>query len=72
LIQRRLPRPCSDNFSLLLDCGGMTRGAGPFKFENMWLRAEGFLELVKEWWDCYQYFGTPCYALAKKIEASEG
>jgi hypothetical protein len=68
LIQRRLPRPCSDHFPLLLDCGGMTRGAGTFKFENMWLKAEGFVELVQPWWDSYQYSSMPCFVLAKKLK----
>ncbi|RVX23130.1 Transposon TX1 uncharacterized 149 kDa protein [Vitis vinifera] len=26
------------------------RGPSPFKFENMWLKAEGFQELIKGWW----------------------
>jgi hypothetical protein len=59
LLQRHLPRPVSDHFPLLLDCGGLTRGSGYFKFENMWLKVEGFAELVKQWWDSYHYYGTP-------------
>jgi hypothetical protein len=35
LIQRRLPRPLSYHFPLLLDSGGMIRGSWSFKFENM-------------------------------------
>jgi hypothetical protein len=46
----------------------MTRGANTFKFENMWLKAEGFVELVKQWWDSYQYSGTLCFVLAKKLK----
>jgi hypothetical protein len=65
LIQRC---PCSNQFPLLLNRGGMTKGACPFKFENMWLKAESFVELVKQWWDSYWYFGTPCYILAKKLK----
>lgn len=30
-----------------------------FKFENMWLRAEGFLESVEGWWDGYADSNTP-------------
>jgi hypothetical protein len=34
----------------------------------MWLKAEGFVELVKQWWDSYQCYGTPCYVLANKLK----
>ena len=26
------------------------RGILPFRFENMWLKEEGFKNLVNEWW----------------------
>jgi hypothetical protein len=39
LLQRRLPRPLLDHFPILLDCGGVSKGSGSFKFENMWLKA---------------------------------
>jgi hypothetical protein len=41
-ISQRLHRILSDHFSLLLDCGGLGRGSRYFKFENMWLKPEGF------------------------------
>jgi hypothetical protein len=34
----------------------------------MWLKAEGFAELVKQWWDSYRFFGTPCFVLASKLK----
>ena len=37
--QRRLSRPTSDHFPVLLEGGGLRRGPSPFKFENMWLKA---------------------------------
>ncbi|RVX21330.1 hypothetical protein CK203_002101 [Vitis vinifera] len=30
--------------------GGVRRGPIPFRFENMWLKEEGFKELLKGWW----------------------
>jgi hypothetical protein len=50
--QRRLPRILSDHYPMLLDCGVGRRGRGSFKFENMWLQAEGqmiylFFSLMK-------------------------
>jgi hypothetical protein len=39
--------PSSDHFPILLDCGNVPKGSRPFKFENMWLKVEGFVGLVK-------------------------
>jgi hypothetical protein len=47
--QKRLLRLCSDHFPTLLDCGDVSRGSKPFKFENMWLKVDGFVGLVKQW-----------------------
>ncbi|RVW21357.1 hypothetical protein CK203_106329 [Vitis vinifera] len=49
VIQKRLPRPASDHFP---GAGGWyyeTRSF-PFRFENMWLKVEGFQELIHSWW----------------------
>jgi hypothetical protein len=39
-----------------------------FKFENMWLKYEGFVEQVKKWWLSYEFSGLPSYILANKLK----
>jgi len=40
-----------------------------FKFENMWLKYEGFVEQVKKWWMSYEFSGLPSFILANKLKA---
>ncbi|KAG2667198.1 hypothetical protein I3760_15G101200 [Carya illinoinensis] len=67
--QKRLSRLCSDHFSILLDGGGIQGGRRLFKFENMWLKSEGFVDRVRSWWSTYQFQGTPSYIFAAKLKA---
>ncbi|KAI8023233.1 hypothetical protein LOK49_LG03G01116, partial [Camellia lanceoleosa] len=66
--QTRLHRPVSDHWPVLLDSGGIRSGPTPFRFENMWLSSDGFLEQVKGWWDCYVLSGLPSFCLAQKLK----
>lgn len=34
---------------------------------NDWKR-KSFVDMVKQWWDSYQFFGTPCFVLANKLK----
>jgi hypothetical protein len=47
--QKRLPRLYSDHFLILLNCCDISRGSRPFKFENRWLKVDGFVGRVKQW-----------------------
>ena len=51
MTQRRPPRLLSDHFPILSECKVLRRGLSPFRFENTWLKADGFTDLVKNWWD---------------------
>ncbi|KAG6635923.1 hypothetical protein CIPAW_11G076800 [Carya illinoinensis] len=67
--QKRLARVRSDHFPIMLDCGDIHNGRRYFKFENMWLAAEGFVEMVHAWWSSYQFIGTPSFILVGKLKA---
>ena len=67
--QRVLPRVLSDHYPLLLEAGVVRRGQSAFKFENMWLKAEGFIDRVKQWWEGYSFEGSPSFILAQKLKA---
>ncbi|KAG6633159.1 hypothetical protein CIPAW_12G029100 [Carya illinoinensis] len=51
--QKHMPRIGLDHWPILLDCGGIRKRQRPFKFENMWLKVDGFVDRVKQWWVSY-------------------
>jgi hypothetical protein len=69
LIQKRWLRLCLDHFPILLNCDGLIRGKRPFKFENMWLKNEGFVDRVRSWWFSYTFLGNSSFVLARKLKA---
>ena len=46
VIQRVLLRPISDHFLILVKVRRILRGKSSFRFENMWLKTDGFTERV--------------------------
>ena len=70
--QKRMIRLTSDHFPITLECGCFQRGRHPFRFENMWLKADGFLERMQNWWGSYQFAGNHSFVLAHKLKALKG
>uniref|UniRef100_A0A2N9G0Y7 Uncharacterized protein n=1 Tax=Fagus sylvatica TaxID=28930 RepID=A0A2N9G0Y7_FAGSY len=67
--QKLMPRPLLDHYLILLEVGSMLRGKIPFRFENMWLKTEGFVDRVQSWWSSYSFSGSPSFVLACKLKA---
>ncbi|KAL4638296.1 hypothetical protein ACB092_03G136700 [Castanea dentata] len=53
--QRRLQRLLSDHFPILVEGGNFQRDSRSFRFENMWLKANGFVDKVRSWWESYTF-----------------
>ena len=66
--QRRLPRPTSDRFPVLLEGGSWRRGPTPFRFENMWFKVEGFKDLIRSWWWGIEVRGSASFRLSAKLK----
>ncbi|KAJ9687104.1 hypothetical protein PVL29_015810 [Vitis rotundifolia] len=41
----------------------------PFKFENTWLKEEGFKEVLRQWWEGIQVSGSASFILTEKLKA---
>lgn len=68
-VQYILSRPVSNHFPILLDEGGLRRGPTPFRFKNMWLKEEGFDDLLKMWWQGFNFNGSFNFILVEKLKA---
>ena len=72
VIQSSLPRPVSDHCPVMLDSDEIKSGPSPFRFENMWLKFEGFKDLLRDWWQSLHFSGSFSFVLALKLKALKG
>ncbi|WMV22579.1 hypothetical protein MTR67_015964 [Solanum verrucosum] len=70
--QSTMPKLGSDHNPILLTCGNLNFKKSYFKFENWWMRVEGFKEEVKLWWQSFVVTGTPGFVLAEKLKLLKG
>lgn len=70
LTQKLLLRPVSDHFAIILAGGELQLPAPiPFRFENMWLKADNFDSLVEEWWKSFKVRGAASYVISAKLKS---
>ena len=70
VLQSILPNPLSNHFPILLVGGEITvRGPIHFHFDNMWLKAEGFKNLIDKWWKSFEFRGTSSFVVAKRLKS---
>ena len=67
--QRVLPCVVSNHCPPLVVVGSVNKGRSAFKFENMWLKEEGFVERVWQWCNGYCFSGSPSFILVRKLKA---
>jgi hypothetical protein len=72
LMQKKLLRVCSDHAPIILMRGCLQNRMSLFKFKNIWLKEEGFVNKVRSWWSSFSFMGSPSFVLAKKLRALKG
>ena len=71
MVQSTLPRLVSDHCLVMLDNEGIKSRPSP-RFENMWLKFEGFKDLLRVWWQSLHFSGSLSFILASKLKALKG
>ncbi|KAK6803376.1 hypothetical protein RDI58_001160 [Solanum bulbocastanum] len=66
--QKLLPIVLSDYCPVMLECGNWEKQRSNFKFENWWIKVEGFTELIQVWWNEFLVEGCPDYRLNIKLK----
>lgn len=65
--QIAVPKVMSDHRPVLLLNGDWEDNPSYFKFENMWLQEEWFLDKIKEWWQNYSIRESLDFILSQKL-----
>lgn len=34
----------------------------------MWLKSDGFVDKVRQWWFSYDFQGSPCFVMSRKLK----
>ena len=69
ITQSALPRMVFDHNPIVLEARGFSSGKNPFRFENLWLKIDGFKDLVRSWWNGYSVEGYSSHCIAEKLKA---
>ena len=69
LLQSVLPISISGHSTIWLDQGGVSEEKSCFRFKNMWLKVEGFKDLIKNWWLGHRFNASSNFILASKLKA---
>ncbi|KAH7659258.1 RNA-directed DNA polymerase protein, partial [Dioscorea alata] len=67
LAQNCLPRVGSDHVPIRLEVGKHRSLVRPFRFELVWLSADGFQDIVKAWWVESSFDGCGAFIVSKKL-----
>lgn len=60
----------SNHYLVVLDIVEEQRPlCSPFKFENMWMKQEGFFDLIDNWWKQKTFIGSKLFCFVSKIKA---
>ena len=62
----------SDHCPVLLDSEVINSEPSPFRFEIMWLKSDGFKDLLRGWWQSLHFSGSFSFVLASKLKALKG
>lgn len=68
MVQSSLPRPISDHSPIILEVGGILGGPIPLYYEVMWLRVEGFKDLLRNWWKSLSFNDSYNLILDSKLK----
>ena len=63
------PRPISNYCPIVLEGEVVKKRKTPLKFENMWLKVDGFKDLIRELCTSYVVSGSSSHCLVVKLKA---